>query len=90
MRISHRDNKFENFMGGTYNTYGNKVYPNFEFTSYPIVNFRDLVIDQRVEGDKLFWKGFAISINGKETFFFEDEFQLVIPDVKIVEDVVTN
>ncbi len=77
-------------MGGTYNTYGNKVYPNFEFTTYPIVNFRDLVIDQRVEGDKLFWKGFAISINGKETFFFEDEFQLVIPDVKIVEDVVTK
>ncbi|CAN5618052.1 hypothetical protein BH23BAC1_BH23BAC1_04310 [soil metagenome] len=88
MRISHRDNKFENFMGGTYNIYGNKVYPNFEFISYPTVNFRNLEIDQRVEGDKMYWNGFAKSLDGEETFSFEDEFQLVVPEVKIVEDVV--
>jgi hypothetical protein len=68
----------------TYNTYGNKVYPNFKFSSIPTDNFRDLVIDQRVEGDRMYWNVFATSTDGKETFSFEDVFQQVGPKVKLV------
>ncbi len=53
MRISHRDKKFENLLGGTYNINGDKFYANFEFSSNPSLRFNEAVIDQKVEGDEL-------------------------------------
>jgi hypothetical protein len=84
MRISHRNNKFRNFMGGTYNTYGNKLYPNFEFISNPSEQYRDVVIDQKVDGDKLSWNGYVTIPNG-ETLAFEDVFQQVVPNENLIK-----
>lgn len=80
MRISHRDGNFENFMGGSYKFDGKKMYPNFEYSSFPDDEFREVVIEQKVKGNKKYWKGYAISKNN-ETFTFEDEFRQVDPKV---------
>lgn len=78
IRISHRNGKFENCMGGTYKFDGKKMYPNFEYSSFSDDEFREVVIDQKVKGNKKYWKGYAISMRD-ETFTFEDEFQQVNP-----------
>ncbi|HSJ69363.1 MAG TPA: hypothetical protein VK921_16900 [Anditalea sp.] len=81
MRMSHRDDKFEHFMGGTYKFDGKKMYPNFEFSSFPDDEYSEVVIDQRVNGDKMYWDGYAISKKDNKKLTFKDEFQLVGPKV---------
>lgn len=74
MRISYKDNKFENAMGGTYHIEGNKVHPGFEMASFPAEEFT-AEITQRVEGNKLYWSGMVTDAKGKMTF--DDVFERV-------------
>lgn len=80
MRISHREGKFENLMGGSYTFDGDKMYPNFEYSSFPDDEFSEVVIEQKINGDKMYWKGYGIS-KENEKFTFEDEFLQVNPKV---------
>ncbi len=80
VRMSHRDGQFEHFMGGTYKYDGNKMYPNFEYSSLPDNEFSEVVIEQKVNGDKMYWNGYVIN-KENERFTFEDEFQQVNPKV---------
>jgi hypothetical protein len=75
MRISYKDNKFENAMGGTYRMVGNKMYPNFEMLSFPAPAALKVELTQRMEGNKLYWSGIINSVNEKRTF--EDEYEKV-------------
>lgn len=76
MRISHRDNKFESAMAGSYSMTGNKVYPTVDFASFPISADGKAELTQSVKGDKLFVSGILLFNNGKK-FTWEDEFQRV-------------
>ncbi len=80
MRISHREGEFESFMGGTYKLDGDTIYPDLEYSSFPEDTFTEVVIEQKVNGDKMYWKGYAIN-KKKEKLTFEDEFQQVNPKV---------
>lgn len=75
IRISHRDNKFENVMGGTYTVKGNQVYPNIDFASFPIDKNVRYEITQEVKGDKMYWTGVGKDGSGKQVAQFEDVFQ---------------
>ncbi|QMU29988.1 hypothetical protein [Adhaeribacter radiodurans] len=75
MRISYKDNKFEHAMGGTYRMKGNKLYPNFEMLSFPAPKSLKVEINQRLEGNKLYWSGIVNDENGKRTF--EDVYEKV-------------
>lgn len=88
MRISHRNNKFENVMGGSYNTFGNTMYPTFDYVSSPDLRGMNVEIEQRVEGGKMYVKGFAKDINGNRTITFDDVFQLVNPVIEVSEKTV--
>jgi hypothetical protein len=79
MRISHREGKFENFMGGSYNFDGNKMYSNFEFSPNFKEEFSEVVIDQKIEGEKMYWNGYVIRKKDKKTLTFDDVFQKVNP-----------
>ena len=74
MRISYKENTFENAMGGTYHIEGNKVHPGFEMASFPAEELT-AELTQRVEGNKLYWNGMINDKNGKHTF--EDVFERV-------------
>lgn len=76
MRISHRDNKFESAMAGSYSMAGNKVYPTIDFASFPISPDGKAELTQSVAGDKLFVSGTLLFKNGKK-LTWEDEFQRV-------------
>ena len=78
MRISHRNNKFESAMGGTYSMKGGKQYPVLELASYPVDPTQEgkFEIAQRVEGDKLYVSGTWMSQDGKK-FTWDDVFQKV-------------
>jgi len=77
MRISHREGKFENFVGGSYNIDGDKIYPIIEFSSHPALKNNEVVVDQKVDGDKMYWNGYATNVKDKGTLTFEDVFQKV-------------
>ncbi len=73
MRISLKDDAFENAMGGTYTMEGDTMYPNFEMA--PSHSATNMTITQRVEGDKLYWSGIAEGADGK--IHVEDVFERV-------------
>ncbi len=75
LRISHRDNKFESAMGGTYTAEGNKIYPNVHFASFPINKQERIEISQWLEGGKLHCVGKVKDAQGNQTLHFEDVFQ---------------
>jgi hypothetical protein len=75
MRISHRDNKFENAFGGTYTMVGDKLIPVVEFASFPIDKNEKIEISQKVEGEKRYSKGTRTGADGKRIASFEDVFQ---------------
>lgn len=77
VRISHRDNKFENAMGGTYTTQGDKFYPALDFASYTIDKGMKVEVTQKLKGDKLYWSGVGKDANGKQVIQFDDVFQKV-------------
>lgn len=74
MRISHRNNKFENAMGGTYTMQGNKIYASVEFASFPVTPGGKSELTERVDGDKLYVSGISLRQNGSR-FTWEDVFQ---------------
>lgn len=76
MRISHRNSKFENAMGGTYTMQGNKVYPSVEFASCPIIPGGKYELTERVDGDRLYVSGVSLLKNGSQ-FIWDDVFQKV-------------
>ena len=75
MRISHRDNKFENAMGGSYTLDGNRGSVSLQFASFP-TNDDKIQYAQRVEGNKLYFGGRRTDADGK-LFTFDDVFQRV-------------
>ncbi|QMU28052.1 hypothetical protein [Adhaeribacter radiodurans] len=77
IRISHRDKKFENAMMGTYTMQGNKMYPKFEYASFPINKIDKAEIIQRVENNKLYWEGTIKDATGKTISTFSDVFEKV-------------
>jgi len=79
VRMSHREGKFENFMGGTYTLNGDKVYPKIEFSSNPDMKDNKVEIEQKIAGDKLYWKGSATNTKNRQTMTFDDVFQQVNP-----------
>lgn len=76
MRISHRDGKFENAMGGTYTLKNDKTYPLVLYGSFYKFPIGNLVMTERVEGDKLYVSGTGNSPDGRK-FTWEDEFERV-------------
>jgi hypothetical protein len=76
MRISKKEGRFENAMGGTYRMAGNKPHFNFEMASFPMEGVT-VDLTQRVEGDKLYWNGIVKDANGKQMNRFEDVFERV-------------
>lgn len=74
--ISHRNNKFEGAMAGTYSMEGNKIYPVMEVASFPINRNNKGVWIHRIEGDKLYASGQVVYENGK-TLTWDDVFQKV-------------
>lgn len=78
-RISHRNNKFENAMAGTYTMEGNKIYPIMEVASFPINRNDKAVFIHRIEGDRLYVSGRIVYENGK-SMSWEDVFEKVVSD----------
>jgi hypothetical protein len=85
MRISHRDNKFENAFGGTYTLEGNKVHAHLNFASFPIDQNEKVEITQKVSGDKLYLNGFIMGADGKTTLRFADVFEKVNAKPQVVK-----
>lgn len=81
VRMSHREGQFENFMGGTYTLDGDRIYPNIEFSSNPDMKDTKVVIEQKISGDKMYWKGSATNTKEKQNMTFEDVFQKVNPKI---------
>lgn len=79
-RISHRNNKFENAVAGTYTMEGNKIYPIMEVASFPINRNDKAVFIHRVEGDKLYASGRVVYENGKSVSW-DDVFEKVVADL---------
>jgi hypothetical protein len=77
MRISHRDNKFENAFGGSYTMKGNKLMPVLDFASFPYDKNEKIEITQQVTGEKRYSKGLRTGSDGKMVSSFEDVFQKV-------------
>lgn len=82
MRISHRNNKFEQAMGGTYTTEGNKLYPRIEYASFPVNKSAKIEITNRFAGNKMYWNGFMQDADGKTLFTFQEVFQRINGKVK--------
>jgi hypothetical protein len=76
MRISHRDGKFENAMGGTYKMKGGKTYPVVNYASFDIDQMGNIETTEKVKGDKLFVKGVMTRADGKQ-LSWEDVFERV-------------
>lgn len=85
MRISEKDKKYENAMGGSYTLEGNKAYPKIEWASFPINKEEKLEITHRIESDKLYMSGAWMDANGKKLRSFEDVFQRVGAKPKIAK-----
>ncbi|GAB3529544.1 hypothetical protein GCM10027443_09080 [Pontibacter brevis] len=62
-------------MGGTYTVQGDKVYPNFDFASFPVDDNVKYEITQKVKGDKMYWTGTGRDKSGKQVMQFDDVFQ---------------
>lgn len=76
MRISHRNNKFEHAIGGTYILKGDKTYPSINYSSGPIGLTGKAEMTERVKGDKLYVSGILTSPDGKK-FTWDDIFERV-------------
>jgi hypothetical protein len=76
MRISMRENKFENAMEGTYTVDGNKWKVMFDNASFPGSGL-NVEITSRQEGNKMYWSGTVKDTSGKQTNQFEDVFERV-------------
>lgn len=75
-RISHRNNKFESAVAGTYSMEGDQINPVMEVASFPInSNLKGMWL-HRVEGDKLYVSGQVVYENGKKQTW-DDVFQKV-------------
>jgi hypothetical protein len=77
MRISHRNNKFENVMGGTYEIKGGKTYPKLVYKSGTIAvlaSTASVEMSEQVKDDKLHVSGVVIRPDGKK-FTWEDIFE---------------
>jgi hypothetical protein len=72
MRISHRDNKFEHAMGGTYSMKDGKTYPVVSFSSFA-AGVEKFETTEKVQGDKMYVTGIMTSPEGKK-FLWEDVF----------------
>jgi hypothetical protein len=77
IRISHRDNKFEDAFGGTYSLEGNKMISVMDFASFPIDKNGKAEIAQKVTGDKAYFNGTLKGGDGKMILTFKDVFQKV-------------
>lgn len=77
MRISKANGKFENAFGGTYTIQGNKLIMKIDYTSVPALKGAMVDITQRIEGNRLYWKGIGKDTSGKEMIQFEDVFERV-------------
>lgn len=76
MRISHRNNKFEHVMGGTYTMKDGKTYPTLLYKSGTLF-FRNLStaeMSEQVKNDKLYVNGILTGPDGKK-FTWEDVFE---------------
>jgi hypothetical protein len=76
MRISMRENKFENAMEGTYTMDGNKWKVMFDNASFPASGL-NVDITSRQEGNKMYWSGTVKDASGRQTNQFEDVFERV-------------
>jgi hypothetical protein len=83
MRISYKDKKYENAMGGAYRIEGNKFYPAIEWASFPFNKEDKLEVVHRAEGDKMYMSGVWVDAKGKKVLSFEDVFQKVGAKTKI-------
>jgi hypothetical protein len=75
MRISHRDNKFENAFGGTYTLEGNKMILDPGFSSVPFPKTNKVEITNKVTGDKRYVHGTTTGADGKKVMTWDDAFQ---------------
>lgn len=77
MRISHRNQKFEHVMGGTYEIKNGKTYPKLIYTSGVIANLVSIStveMSEQVKSDKLHVSGILTRPDGKK-FIWEDIFE---------------
>jgi hypothetical protein len=77
MRISYKDNKYENAMGGAYRIEDNKFYPVIEWASFHINKGEKIEVNHRAEGDKMYMSGVWMDAKGKKVLSFEDVFEKV-------------
>jgi hypothetical protein len=75
MRISHRDNKFENAMGGSYTMDGEKMILQLDFASFPFEKESKAELTQQVKGDKRYVHGMIRRADGKTGMSWDDVFQ---------------
>ena len=74
-RISHRDNKFENAMGGSYSMDGEKMMLHLDFASFPFEKDSKAELTQQVKGDKRYVHGMIRGADGKTVMSWDDVFQ---------------
>jgi hypothetical protein len=76
MRISMKNKKFENAMGGSYTMSGDKTYPNLEYASFPLSTLGKMEMTEHLDGDKLYVTGLIVTPTGRRNTW-DDVFQRV-------------
>ena len=77
MRLSLANGSFENAFGGTYTLNGNTGVFKIEFASHSFLLGATVELTQRMEGNKLTWKGPVKDAQGKQVNDIEDVFERV-------------